>query len=147
MVPVDETVGKEAEGLTGRPLAGLIASLVAGLIGRPVKGSTWSPDPEEEMVDGTPFELPKDDPPKELATKGLTGGLNASLVAGLIGRPVKGSIWRPDPEEPVKGTPFEPEAHPPAGKVETEAMGTLSGGLFPALSGVVMELSRFTWRS
>jgi len=94
--PVDEAVDEAAE--MGRPVAGLNASPVAGLIGKPVKGSTWGTDPEEEATEGTPFELPKDDPV------------------------------------------LEPEAEPPAGKVDTEEMGTLSGG-FPALTLLLTLLS------
>lgn len=112
--------------LTGRPVAGSNAWPVVGLIGKPVKGSILNPvlgsvarpglvgtlDDPVLMVGGTT------DPVNE-AAGGMTGRpVAGSTVGALIGRPVEGSIWRPDP---------------PAGKVETEVMGTLSGGLLPAL--------------
>jgi hypothetical protein len=144
--------------VTGRPFVGLNASPVVGSTGRPVKGSTWSP---LLVLVATPGRAPLDDPvdDPELDVGGTTDPVDEAVdddpptgrpVAGsnawpVMGRPVEGSIWNWGAEAPVEGTPFElpkddppkeleTEADPPAGKVETEAMGTLSGGLFPTLT-------------
>jgi hypothetical protein len=120
---------------TGRPVAGLNAWPVVGSIGKPLKGSIWSPVFGSIARPGNP---PVEDPEEEI------GGTNpADDAAELTGRPVAGSNVCPVAEligSPVKGStpPFElpkedPPTDPPAGKAETEAMGTSMGGLFPAL--------------